>query len=36
MGKNKLKKFADMERMDCVFQFPWAVVTQEFTPLATM
>ena len=29
MGKNKLKKFADMERMECVFQFPWAVVTQE-------
>ena len=29
MGKNKLKKFADMERMDCVFQFPFAVVTQE-------
>ena len=29
MGKNKLKKFADMERMQCVFQFPFAVVTQE-------
>ena len=29
MGKNKLKKFADMERMDCVFQFPFAVVQQE-------
>jgi tRNA (guanine-N7-)-methyltransferase len=29
MGKNKLKKFADMERMQCVFQFPWAVVQQE-------
>ena len=29
MGKNKLKKFADMERMQCVFQFPFAVVKQE-------
>ena len=29
MGKNKLKKFADMERMQCVFQFPYAVVQQE-------
>ena len=29
MGKNKLKKFADMERMECVFQFPFAVVTQQ-------
>jgi len=29
MGKNKLKKFADMERMQCVFQFPFSVVTQE-------
>ena len=29
MGKNKLKKFADMERMQCVFQFPFAVVTRE-------
>ncbi len=29
MGKNKLKKFADMERMECVFQFPFAVVTSQ-------
>lgn len=26
MGKNKLKKFAEMERMDNVYQFPWATV----------
>ena len=24
MGKNKLKKFAEMEQMDCVFQYPFA------------
>ena len=22
MGKNKLKKFADMERFECVLQYP--------------
>ena len=24
MGKNKLKKFADMETYDCVFQYPFS------------
>lgn len=33
MGKNKLKKFADMERMQCVFQFPFAVVQQQGCPM---
>lgn len=23
MGKNKLRKFSEMETLDCVFQFPW-------------
>ena len=26
MGKNKLKKFAEMETMDCVFQFPFSTL----------
>lgn len=26
MGKNKLKKFADMEGMECVFQYPFAAL----------
>jgi len=29
MGKNKLKKFSEMERIDFVFQYPWAVLRQE-------
>lgn len=29
MGKNKLRKFAEMEHMDCVLQYPFAVA-QEF------
>jgi len=28
MGKNKLKKFADMDAMPCVFQYPYAVLEQ--------
>lgn len=33
MGKNKLKKFSEMERIDFVFQYPWAVLQQEGFPL---
>ncbi|MCM1292421.1 MAG: tRNA (guanosine(46)-N7)-methyltransferase TrmB [Bacteroides sp.] len=29
MGKNKLKKFEDMARMDIVFQYPWAELQKE-------
>ena len=28
MGKNKLKKFAEMETMDCVFQFPFSALSE--------
>ena len=33
MGKNKLKKFDEMERMDIVFQYPWAELQQAGFPL---
>lgn len=33
MGKNKLKKFADMETIDFVFQYPFARLQQEGFPL---
>ncbi len=33
MGKNKLKKFREMETIDCVFQYPYRVVLQEGFPL---
>ena len=26
MGKNKLRKFAEMETLDCVFQFPFSAI----------
>ena len=29
MGKNKLKKFAEMEQLDCVYQYPFATLRQE-------
>ncbi|MDE6496787.1 MAG: tRNA (guanosine(46)-N7)-methyltransferase TrmB [Duncaniella sp.] len=29
MGKNKLKKFAEMETLDCVFQYPFAVLKEQ-------
>ncbi|MDE7476267.1 MAG: tRNA (guanosine(46)-N7)-methyltransferase TrmB [Duncaniella sp.] len=29
MGKNKLKKFAEMERLDCVHQYPQSVLEAE-------
>lgn len=29
MGKNKLKKFSDMETYSCVFQYPFAVLQRE-------
>lgn len=32
MGKNKLKKFADMETFGCVYQFPWGVLESEHAP----
>ena len=33
MGKNKLKKFAEMETMDCVYQFPFATLQGEGCPM---
>lgn len=33
MGKNKLKKFADMETFHCVFQFPFSKVENEGSPM---
>ena len=33
MGKNKLRKFADMETFQCVFQYPFAVLKEEGFPL---
>lgn len=33
MGKNKLRKFAEMEQMACVHQFPWGVIEQNDCPL---
>ena len=28
MGKNKLRKFSEMETFDCVFQFPWRTLEE--------
>ena len=33
MGKNKLKKFAEMRELDFVFQYPWARLEAEGFPL---
>ena len=33
MGKNKLKKFADMETFGCVYQFPWGVLESGACPM---
>ena len=33
MGKNKLKKFDEMDRMDIVFQYPFSVLQNEGFPL---
>ena len=33
MGKNKLKKFAEMETIGCVFQYPFAVLQEQGFPL---
>lgn len=33
MGKNKLRKFAEMEQMDRVLQYPFAVVREQEFPL---
>lgn len=33
MGKNKLKKFREMETIDCVYQYPYRVVLSEGFPL---
>lgn len=33
MGKNKLKKFDEMERMDIVFQYPFSVLSRDGFPL---
>lgn len=33
MGKNKLKKFREMETIDCVFQYPYSVLEAEGFPL---
>lgn len=32
MGKNKLKKFADMQSYSCVLQYPWARLQEEGFP----
>jgi tRNA (guanine-N7-)-methyltransferase len=36
MGKNKLKKFADMETFSCVFQYPFAKLQEGPFPLKGM
>lgn len=33
MGKNKLKKFKEMEDIDLVFQYPWAALREKEFPL---
>lgn len=33
MGKNKLKKFKEMEQIDLVFQYPWAKLQTDGFPL---
>ena len=33
MGKNKLKKFAEMETMPCVFQFPYGMLIEGLCPM---
>ena len=33
MGKNKLKKFREMETLECVFQYPFGVLRQTGFPL---
>lgn len=33
MGKNKLRKFKDMETMECVFQYPFGVLKESGFPL---
>lgn len=33
MGKNKLKKFSDMETMECVFQYPFGVLREQGFPM---
>lgn len=33
MGKNKLKKFREMETLDCVFQYPFGVLRESGFPL---
>lgn len=33
MGKNKLKKFDEMERMDNVFQYPFSVLSRDGFPM---
>ncbi len=33
MGKNKLKKFSEMDAMECVYQYPFGVLQREGCPL---
>ena len=33
MGKNKLKKFADMEAFGCVFQYPFSAISTDMCPM---
>lgn len=33
MGKNKLRKFKDMESMECVFQYPFGILKESGFPL---
>ena len=33
MGKNKLRKFSEMESMDCVFQYPFGILREKGFPM---
>ena len=33
MGKNKIKKFADMDTFSCVFQYPFARLHEQPFPM---
>ena len=33
MGKNKLKKFSEVEQMKCVFQYPFRVLEEQGFPM---
>lgn len=33
MGKNKLKKFKEMETIDCVYQYPFGLLRENGFPM---